>query len=249
MLVYLFFIFSCGWCVCWLLFLNYQQHTLDSARLARVRRAKRERLRRLRGERRTRLDGAGAESVTVESVVGEDGEHVLLAHNCGPPGAEEGACYCYEESDFDEQLQDADGNEGFSEIFALEGGQHGLFSAQPNGTSECGNSLVGLESGWREMRGWPEELEERRGPFGEEGEEPKVCELPPWPMVGLHENPLNSASLDAELADGAAKRRLAELGSGERDCDRTLNRSRILSLREDQERNRAAIRLVSRVLV
>lgn len=30
MLVYLFFVFTCGWCVCWLLFLNYQQHSRDS---------------------------------------------------------------------------------------------------------------------------------------------------------------------------------------------------------------------------
>lgn len=30
MLIYLFFIFTCGWCVCWLLFLNYQQHAKDS---------------------------------------------------------------------------------------------------------------------------------------------------------------------------------------------------------------------------
>lgn len=30
MLVYLFFVFTCGWCVCWLLFLNYQQHARDS---------------------------------------------------------------------------------------------------------------------------------------------------------------------------------------------------------------------------
>lgn len=27
MVVYLFFVFTCGWCVCWLLFLNYQKHS------------------------------------------------------------------------------------------------------------------------------------------------------------------------------------------------------------------------------
>ena len=30
MLLYLFFVFTCGWCVCYLLFLNYQQHSRDS---------------------------------------------------------------------------------------------------------------------------------------------------------------------------------------------------------------------------
>lgn len=32
MIIYLLFIFTCGWCVCWLLFLNYQQYTRDSER-------------------------------------------------------------------------------------------------------------------------------------------------------------------------------------------------------------------------
>lgn len=36
MLMYLLFIFTCGWCVCWLLFLNYQQYERDKITSSRL---------------------------------------------------------------------------------------------------------------------------------------------------------------------------------------------------------------------
>lgn len=191
MLVYLFFVFTCGWCVCWLLFLNYQQHVRDAhltlveldeesgapvtpprlellASKKRKRRGRRKLLVRHTGQLDLAEPEAGPE-VEVEAEEEEESEQECA--ECGRPS------------------------------------QPGELVLDWPATNRCEESCEEAELGARA-----------------------------WPLVEIHENELANAS--ANYSDNDDHNELGQ----------ALDRSRLLSLRPSQLRNRAAIRLVSREL-
>lgn len=87
MLIYLLFIFTCGWCVCYLLFLNYQQHARDSEQRAPSGRECLRRVRRRLRPARHKLDAelATPAAIRQESVVDQAGECSLLVADCCDP--------------------------------------------------------------------------------------------------------------------------------------------------------------------
>lgn len=287
MLIYLLFIFTCGWCVCWLLFLNYQQHTRDSERLQHRRAftggggGGHECLRRLR----RRLVGSSSKAVRDQQdaaeageseiyqqqqhqvVVDEDGEHSLLVNSdelddeCGT--VDEFSYYLEEYAPAADNSPIDLFSTGEPQSRAVDLCDHCQQQQQSTLNIDAASAshlhLVSDDDGL--LRGWPEDLmssmpdEDEEEEEGEEAEDDGEHddELTLWPIVELHENPLNSISFgvsDAMRAHNGAgdvsSSSVGVEGLGEEETNIQLtDRSRLLSLQASQQQNRAAIRMVS----
>lgn len=270
MLIYLFFIFTCGWCVCWLIFLNYQQHIKDSKESASCSSNLRasnsqEHEDEAEGEccaqcrcscSSSSLSSSARQPAQAELIVNERGDHsVLLA----------GFSQAASQIELNGDLFALD-----EECGSLFGGSHtsGGYQLQQQQQAAC----------WREpsveIRGWPDGVEsgDSAVDFHEvdiddfvllNAPSPSRADDSPadsmWPIAGLHENPMNWLPADA-LRQSAADRERRALsdqigGDGEGESQDSLStagleqslleRSRLLSLQASQLRNRAAIRMVS----
>lgn len=225
MLVYLLFIFACGWCVCWLLFLNYQQHSRDG--------------RRCRGRGR-------AESGEWAHFQQDDHEQAELDQHDG---------FLEEELDEPRPLEPANGRAGgccqraaaaaaaglkLDSVIDLYSEHALLLPAAEGGERADGCRCVDCQSAQFRagagglLCGWPVGAAEEARPTAagaDDEHDGQLVDL--WPAVELHENPLSRAPLG----------RLERHESG-RAADQ-LARSRLLSLSEHQQERRAAIRMVS----
>lgn len=278
MLIYLFFIFTCGWCVCWLLFLNYQQYTRDFER--------EERLRQRRKQIKKQMLANGRESfiklkrsLTVSkhsqqspsdegqhsrpeahrnklACVNSSGKHyILLDQQLQQPDE---ACGLLMQEERNSDRDDLSENDYLDEDYLND-----EFLSSPlndellmaDGCQQCAECQQQSHS--IDMRGWPDELID--ADFDELGGIPRKLvsdedepEEDLWPIVRLHENPLNfvgpssplvaANSIEDNPRPGESSGGL-ELNVSE---ELLLDRSRLLSLQESQRENRAAIRLVSR---
>lgn len=250
MLVYLLFIFACGWCVCWLLFLNYQQHSRDSERLVRLKRRLRLKSQ-LRGPKRNyRMAAQDDDLADEEEGEGEGEEDVDVDVDDEEEEEEEEEAELYVEqarhaNDLESQYQER--LPGGHQLIVVDSeGSNKLLESRHHELDDLGLELLDMNlmnelQGRREpeaqseqlIRGWPgpevgpNELED-------EYEEDELIDL--WPIVELHENPLTSLP-----ADELKRRQTAE---SQRD---QLERSRLLSMAggEMQSKHRAAIRMVS----
>lgn len=344
MLVYLLFIFTCGWCVCWLLFLNYQQHTRDgqlASLLRRRRQLKARRLRALRNEppndasltvgavnrqqgpdleaaRVVELPAADSQATIrrhqVDTIVDCNKQHSLLllapeeCDKCSSGRVHSANCRLAthlgpaDEDEPEAELDDEDlyGLIGDVDDYYCDCEEMGSIVNDHNHLSlmsygdECGARAVdhfdgpgavgpahlgaptngggGGESegeGEIEMRGWPEDLIESDNDNEHSvNDDEDNDEMTLWPIVELHENPMNSVvccnlarpNLKTATANeqrqwqraiglqaGVLTQNELELQPLELDDDPAskLDRSRLLSLRRDQNEHRAAIRLVS----
>lgn len=267
MIVYMLFIFTCGWCVCYLLFLNYQQHSRDSRLASAIRRKRLQRVRRLRSSssrRRPDLESGGCvrkssgRAGQLESIVDSNRQHSLLfvptdepdCNQCGSsrlesrPGrlCRSDEDFVEPEVDYDDEGDDNDDeevDEEDAELFDMLDELDGFQS-----TNCCPSDVASCPQPPGEMRGWPEHDEQLFGPADatqDDGYDDDDDQLSLWPIVELHENPLNHLDEgQGEQDEGPEEETTRELDEWQQ-----LNRSRLLSLDQRQREHRAAIRLVS----
>lgn len=360
MIIYLLFIFTCGWCVCWLLFLNYQQYSKDSERyrlksqycslsadaenvcdrsncLRRLRK-------RLKGRLQGGIDATSEEILSnnfaiteegeiindeedeeaqhedigssfefahlnheqpriVNFVVDEDGDHTILApesydqlelnhyslfmNDANQEEREISSSSCNQQLDgfvcHHDHYEEAECSILPNNI----GQQPNLeFYGHVDSSTETTNMIINgqIVRGWSEkFASMSDELFQAACQDGdsngrEEEDDDDGDSITMWPLVELHENPLNSlefysntARLGVENCELPLEEVEVEEGEengccsrgGDDDSERVdsvsdsnrqikegiLDRSRLLSLREGQRKNRAAIRMVSRLLL
>lgn len=215
MLIYLFFIFTCSWCICWLIFLSYQANTSrQNSSNARARLlGSQSWAKRYQVQHST---PASRQSEKVEFLTNIDGSHSIPRRNHSVDLeknlSEDSAIECPYDAAFDEQLQygcefkeaeeDCDDSIllGEPELRKVEdsGGLdyycercHFLMGDKTTPTTTNDSSQRRPEES-SEMRGWPDEL----WSLESDGEEQMdLSKASIWPIVELHENPLNSISI------------------------------------------------------
>ena len=242
MIVYLLFIFTCGWCVCWLLFLNYQQHALDGHRRRhpsqrRSRSRSRKRLGRgdqmALGETSGDLE-AGSGRVECETVL--TGARQRPATRVSRRSRAEAEELEGEELEDDYDIECADDADGQCLECACERAER-----RTGGLGLESDELehLGLFGPSGELRGWPEigAAESEPASDADDGDGDQSDGL--WPIVELHENPLG---VQDGLGEADQVNRSPEV---EANGPEQLRRSRLLSLQAGQSEFRAAIRLVS----
>lgn len=280
MLIYLFFVFSCGWCVCWLLFLNYQQHANDSSSQEEQHNLpspicgrqiwgsgkKRKWFKHLPYNKRFNRQKQQQQQSAM--VIDDKGKHSLMpiddefGESLKLNGADD---YCQDEMDefhYNElnenytnhnQLLDLRcNNVNDDELLhiGIVGGQddNNVKSLIDNSSQLCEHCQLAasgkpkLLDTKNEMRGWPIEFNDE-----DENDETFDTSLVDFAsgtgelngeqvtLVELHENPLN---VFANCSQQTLQLPLLSPSD-------TLDRSRKLSLLEDQQDRRAAVRMVS----
>lgn len=341
MIIYLLFIFTCGWCVCWLLFLNYQQYNKDSERyrlksqycslgadgenvcgrsncLRRLRRC-------LRGRLQRGIDTSSEEFLNNNLAITEEGEIVYdeedeeqeefrssfeLAHSVHEQPArivnfvvdEDGDHTILAPESYDQlelnhyslYMNQEEGEISSSSCNHYDGfvchdqyhEEEAASSILPNNTEQQHLEFYGHDSLREEettdmiingqiVRGWSEKFASMSDELFQaarqdsESNEREDCDdgdsITMWPLVELHENPLNSLEFYSNTVENCELPLEEESCSSRGGCDDSeqvdsvsdskqmkegiLDRSRLLSLREGQRKNRAAIRMVSRLLL
>lgn len=299
MLVYLLFIFACGWCVCWLLFLNYQQYSHDSQR--RMRRRTRSCSLRKRHRSSRHLIGGEAQDLEayaegsavptrarpLDSIVMIEEEEESrgrkwrlqppaaqgqLELDCGDTDRESEGAPEFREDELEDLEEDGLDEAEEEEEEEEERLEFGVCRRSARCTCLTGQRRNRVEE--VEFRGWPggadNEEEDDFDPLKaandheDSGEEHQL-----WPIVELHENPLNYCQDVAQVQvcdDGGeevegdsdwkwrqgspwvAERTTSQQNEGNRDGDEMIiaERSRLFSLCREQSDRRAAIRMVSR---
>lgn len=182
-------------------------------------------------------------SQMLNSVVDQDGEHSVLAP---------------ESYDQLSELNYSTSGSNYQEFAERYVNLDGSTSSAAPICSECGASSILVGPSFEperaqkkpQVRGWPEEFsqisealfqarqEARLNEEDEDEDEEGLITL--WPLVELHENPLNSVELQHQ------QQLVPPSVDYESEAELALGRSRLLSLREGQRQNRAAIRMVSR---
>lgn len=209
MLMYLLFIFTCGWAVCWLVFLNYRQHIEDAE-------ARERRRRRLSSDASTssacclhaaeqrlemscdtkRAQQQQQQQAKAESIVNARGEHALLVLGDAAAAAAVATTLCQDTDD------DYDGYYAHALAqAAAEAPVKSPIDLFATGRSDYGSCVVAHGS-VREIIEMPQAF--GVDDYSSDSEDVHLCSCSVnnnnnvglWPLVALHENPLNALTHD-----------------------------------------------------